>query len=57
MVQQVLKRLAGDGDSKASHACVVRGTKVTGMVDLFEVNFLGGTLGGAPLLDASLQRA
>ena len=27
------------------------------MVDLYEVNFFGGTIGGAPLLDASLERA
>ena len=57
VVNQVLQRLACDGHVEAGHVCEVGRSEVTGMMRLAEEDFLRGTFGGSPLLDATLKRS
>jgi hypothetical protein len=55
VVDQVGERHAGDGDAQARAVREVRGAEPSRLVDLGEEDFLGRSVQGAPLLDATLE--
>lgn len=55
VIDQVGKRLTVDGDAQAGAVREVGGTQPAGLMYLREKNFLGRSLQGPPLLDATLQ--
>jgi len=57
VIDQVIKRLATQGDLQVVHVCEVGSTHLAGVVDLVEEDLLGRTLGGFPSFDLALQGA
>ncbi len=57
VVQQVRKRLAGEGDLQPIHVGEVRGAQPAGRVHLAEKDFLGGAVLGLPDADAAFDGA
>ena len=57
VIQQMLKRLTGDGDTDVSGSSEVGQTEATGWIPLREDHLLFGAMQGAPAAHAPLQGA
>jgi hypothetical protein len=57
VIDQVVERLALDGDGQRVHRCEVGGREVTGVVNLLELDIACGPVCGFPLTHTSLECA
>ena len=57
VIDQVVERLARDGDAEFGHVGEIRGAELPRSVDLCEEHLLGGPLEGAPPFDPPLEGA